>query len=161
MLFSAVSVRYWLSVFMLLPGILHAVELPVSAAARKPLAAADSPVGAEQLASVTLGLLLVLALIFALAWLYRRYGNFTPFNRSNIQILGGVSLGSREKAVLLEVEGTRLLVGVAAGQVNTLHVFDRQAPATNTAFADNLQQQIKQSGKSTAEPEKAHGENVS
>jgi len=96
-----------------------------------------NPVGAEELASVTLGLLMILALIFALAWLYRRYGNFVSLNRSDIQILGGVSLGSREKAVLLEVEGTRLLVGVAAGQVNTLHVFDSNKAGN---FSKTLQQ---------------------
>jgi len=82
-----------------------------------------SPVGANELANVTMGLLLVLALIFALAWLFRRYGNLPSFNKSNIQILGGVSLGPREKAILLEVEGERLLVGVASGQVTKLHAF--------------------------------------
>lgn len=98
-----------------------------------------NPVGAEQLANVTLGLLAVLALIFALAWLYRRYGNYTPFNRADIQVLGGVSLGSREKAVLLEVDGTRLLVGVAPGHVSTLHVF-RSADVTELeSIADNTE----------------------
>lgn len=87
-----------------------------------------SPVGANELANVTMGLLLVLALIFALAWLFRRYGNLPSFNKNSIQILGGVSLGTREKAILLEVEGQRLLVGVAPGQVTRLHTF---APTQN------------------------------
>lgn len=81
------------------------------------------PVGAGELANITLGLMAVLALIFALAWLYRRYGNLPAFNRSNIQLIGGVSLGTREKAVLLEVEGTRVLVGVTSNQITPLHVF--------------------------------------
>ena len=121
---------------------------------------ADTPVtvntvGANELANVTLGLLVVLALIFGIAWLFRRYGNLNTFNRSSIQILGGVSLGPREKAVLLEVEGERLLVGVASGQVTKLHSFpagqvdvDIQNDAGTSieqsqkgAFAETLQQQ--------------------
>ena len=80
------------------------------------------PVGAGELANITLGLVLVLALIFALAWLFRRYGNVASLNRSNIQVLGGVSLGSRERAVVLEVEGEQILVGVTPSQITRLHV---------------------------------------
>ena len=133
--------------FWLLPVALWAED------SSKPLKPVN-PVGANELASVTLGLLLVLALVFALAWLYRRYGNVAMFNRSDIQILGGVSLGSREKAVLLEVDGTRLLVGVAAGQVNTLHVFDQ--PETKPGeFADKLQQSRQAVETDHAEPSAA------
>ena len=116
---------------------------------------AVNTVGANELANVALGLLVVLALIFGLAWLFRRYGNLNTFNRSNIQILGGVSLGPREKAVLLEVEGERLLVGVASGQVTKLHRFpasqvnadSQDSPDSsgdqyrNEAFAETLQQE--------------------
>ena len=122
-----------------------------------------NPVGAEQLANVTLGLLAVLALIFALAWLYRRYGNYTPFNRANIQVLGGVSLGSREKAVLLEVEGTRLLVGVATGHVSTLHVFessdqvDLQSVAGDSeGFAKTLHNEMAEGNQSDTKVEAGH-----
>ena len=136
-----------------MPALLLAAEPTEVPGVKKNLSA--SPVGAEQLASVTMGLLLVLALIFALAWLYRRYGNFTPFNRADIQVIGGVSLGSREKAVLLDVDGTRLLVGVASGSVNTLHVFDSSSPSAETTmspvgetFAQNLNDQIEQASHS-------------
>ena len=107
------------------------------AEAKTPIAV--NAVGANELANVTLGLLIVLALIFGLAWLFRRYGNLTTFNRSNIQILGGVSLGPREKAILLEVEGERLLVGVASGQVTKLHSFPpAQADANSPQASDDM-----------------------
>ncbi len=112
-------------IFLLISPLLLAADEKVQATT--PLAV--NPVGANQLAGVTLGLLLVLALIFGLAWLFRRYGNFATLNRSNIQVLGGVSLGPREKAILLEVEGERLLVGVASGHVSKLHVFSRNSVA--------------------------------
>ena len=86
----------------------------------------DAPVGAAELANITLALFFVLALIFVLAWLFRRYGNIATLNKSNIQVLGGVSLGHRERAVLLEVEGERILVGVAQGNVSKLHVLEKK-----------------------------------
>ena len=42
-----------------------------------------------------------------------------------MRVLGGVSLGNRERAVLRSVDGTRLLVGVAPGQVRTRHVLGK------------------------------------
>jgi flagellar protein FliO/FliZ len=111
-----------------------------------------NPVGAEQLANVTLGLLAVLALIFALAWLYRRYGNYTPFNRADIQVLGGVSLGSREKAVLLEVEGTRLLVGVATGHISTLQTVADHSEG----FAEKLHNEMTEGAQSVTKAEAGH-----
>lgn len=70
-----------------------------------------------------LGLILVLMLIAAGAWLMRR---FMPLRggQGALQILGGLTLGSRERVVLLQVGDTRLLLGVAPGRVQTLHVLN-------------------------------------
>lgn len=151
------QVRLLLSLkFLLFPLTLPASQQDTTGVAEKPAAMA----GADQLANVTFGLLIVLGLIFALAWLFRRYGNLPTFNRSNIQIVGGVSLGPREKAILLEVEGERVLVGVASGQVTRLHVFSQRENATgqvaesepntadaqdDAAFARTLQQETAKS----------------
>jgi flagellar biosynthetic protein FliO len=105
---------------LLIVQAVHAVEDKALPAKTLP----EPPVGAGQLANITLGLMIVLGLIFSLAWLYRRYGNISSFNRSNIQVLGGVSLGTREKAILLEVEGEKILVGVTPSQVTRLHVLE-------------------------------------
>ena len=114
----------------------------------------EGPVGAAELANITLALFFVLALIFIIAWLFRRYGNIASLNRSNIQVLGGVSLGHRERAVLLEVEGERILVGVAQGHVSKLHVLEKKDDIDDEylqpeivsndtkSFADKLKQVI-------------------
>jgi len=118
--------------FLMMPAV-HAAE---DKSAESTKAIPESPVGADQLANITLGLVLVLALIFALAWLFRRYGNVASFNRSNIQVLGGVSLGSRERAVLLEVEGEQILVGVTPNQVTRLHVL-KSRDSSSSHISDN------------------------
>jgi flagellar protein FliO/FliZ len=79
----------------------------------------------DGLGDTAIGLLLVLGLIAALAWGLRRFGRVPLGGRGAVQVLGGVSLGNRERAVLLSVDGTRLLVGVAPGQVRTLHVLGK------------------------------------
>jgi flagellar protein FliO/FliZ len=92
---------------------------------------------AEGLGETAIGLVLVLLLILALAWAFKRFGGRLPMAaRGPVQVIGGVSLGTRERAVLLSVEGTRLLVGVAPGQVRTLHVLGTEEG--RQSFSDQL-----------------------
>ena len=98
----------------------------------------ESPLSTANLVDTALGLLLVLGVMLALAWLVKRYVQVPGIGKGQVQILGGVSLGAREKAVLLSVEGRRLLVGVAPGRVQTLVVLEG-APEPAAAFADRLE----------------------
>jgi flagellar protein FliO/FliZ len=98
----------------------------------------ESPLSAGNLVDTGIGLLLVLALMLGLAWLVKRYVQVPGIGKGQVQIHGGVSLGAREKAVLLSVEGRRLLVGIAPGRVQTLLVLDDDA-AQEIAFADQLE----------------------
>ena len=96
-------------------------------AAEKPFAApqvADhAPVAtAGSLAQVTLSLLLVLAAVFAAAWVVRRMRGFGKFGPNAIQIIADTPLGTKERAVLIQVGNQQLLLGVAPGQVSLLHV---------------------------------------
>ena len=92
--------------------------------AEKEVGVKVSPLGAESLLSTVSGLLLVLALIFGAAWLFKRYGQISMGGKGLVRVLGGASVGSRERVVVVEVEETRLLLGVAPGQVRTLHVLN-------------------------------------
>jgi len=98
----------------------------------------ESPLSAANLVDTGVGLLLVLGLMLGLAWLVKRYVQVPGIGKGQVQIQGGVSLGAREKAVLLSVEGRRLLVGIAPGRVQTLLVLDDDT-GQETAFADQLQ----------------------
>ena len=77
---------------------------------------------AGSLAQVTLSLMLVLAAVFAAAWVVRRMRTFGRPGAGAIQIISDVALGTKERAVLIQVGAQQLLVGVAPGRVNTLHV---------------------------------------
>ncbi|MCW9014048.1 MAG: flagellar biosynthetic protein FliO [Gammaproteobacteria bacterium] len=89
--------------------------------------------------NMIMGLVVVIALILGLAWILRKYGRLPANNQVDMKVLGGLSLGTRERAVLVQVEGRRLLLGVAPGRVETLHVMDE--PLENS-FDSKLGQAI-------------------
>ena len=95
-----------------------------------PGAAASAPVsGVAGLGQVTLALCIVLGAIFLCAWFARRMRNVTSGRVGALNVVAEVRLGPKERAVLLQVGATQLLVGVAPGQINALHVLaDPLAP---------------------------------
>lgn len=92
----------------------------------QPLLAADGGVSspAASLAKTLLGLIAVLAVMAAIAWLAKRIGPARQGGQSAVRIVGGVSVGTREKVVVVEVGGRWLVVGVAPGQVNAIANLD-------------------------------------
>ena len=54
-----------------------------------------------QVLEAVAGLAVVLALIFALAWAVRRFAHLPAAGKGLIRVLGGVALGSRERAVVV------------------------------------------------------------
>ena len=108
------------------------VRAPFASAASAP--ASSSP-GLGSLTQVSLALALVLGLVFGLAWLLRRVRGARRPGAPGIDILAELALGPRERAVLLQVDRVRLLVGVGGGQVRTLHVLPEADPAIVAAEA--------------------------
>lgn len=96
-------------------------------------------VGAGGLAQVTLSLLLVLAAVFAAAWVVRRMRGFGKFSSGALHIVTEISVGTKERAVLVQVGNQQLLLGVAPGRVTTLHVLPEPVstqPAVPVSTAD-------------------------
>jgi flagellar protein FliO/FliZ len=99
-------------------------------AAPTPAAMPASPAG---LLRVVLGLALVLALVFAAAWLMRRLRAIQGAGTDGITVLAQTSLGARERVILVQVGGQKLLLGAGPGNVRTLLVLAADAPATSAA----------------------------
>ena len=103
--------------------------------------ATSSPITTSVMFDTMIGLGLVLILIFLLAWLIRRTGHFGASNNGQIKMLAGLSLGPRERAVLLDVDGERILIGVTTHHIQTLHILNKHSPEENKEqFSDLLQQ---------------------
>ena len=110
-----------------------------------PFGAMSAAAGVGQTA---LSLLLVLGAIFALAWLLRRVQGFRPAAAGVLRVQGGVQVGPKERVLWIRAGDTDLLVGVAAGRVQTLHVFeqplpDAPQPAAQPGFAEALRRAVR------------------
>jgi flagellar protein FliO/FliZ len=65
-------------------------------------------------------LALVLALIAGAAWLLKRFNQPNRGKASLMTVQASLSVGPRERVVLLEVAGQWLVIGVTSGQINSL-----------------------------------------
>jgi flagellar protein FliO/FliZ len=93
------------------------------AAASAPQVAAA--VGVGNVLQVFVALLLVVVLIVITAWLIRRFSGATFSRNGALKLLGGISVGQRERIVLVQAGEVQLLLGVAPGEVRTRHVVDK------------------------------------
>ncbi|SFB48292.1 flagellar protein FliO/FliZ [Pseudomonas sp. NFIX10] len=129
--------------------------LPLSVLAAEPVAtAAVAPAAgsgvAGQLAQLVLGLLLVLGLIFFLAWLLRRVQQAGPAGKGQvIDIVGSRALGPRDRLVLVQVGNEQILLGLSPGTITALHVLKEpvQVPSTEPASPEFAQRLMELLGK--------------
>ncbi|WP_322994695.1 flagellar biosynthetic protein FliO [Castellaniella sp.] len=91
-------------------------------------------------------LLFVLVVIMALAWFARRSGWLRHASKSNpLRILGTHSLGARCSVTVIQVDDTRLVLGVTPQAISILHTLPPPAsadtpPSTQDDFATVLSQ---------------------
>jgi flagellar protein FliO/FliZ len=116
------------------PSVYNATSAPASTAStpasqvKSPAAGVpkSAPATGRYLVSLTLGLLAIVGLIFALAWLVKRMGQGSFVNNNHLKILAVMPLGTRERLVIVQAGEQQLLLGITASQINTLHVFPEQ-----------------------------------
>jgi len=97
---------------------------------------------------VILSLLLVLAAVVLVGWILKRINLPQQGAGNALKVISGVAVGQRERIVLVEVNDTWLVVGVAPGQVNALHTMPKgflpNAPNTTTGDDNKFQGWLKQ-----------------
>lgn len=91
-----------------------------------------APGATSSLLQVLLGLVIVLGLLAGTAWLIRRLGLARPSSASVVKVIGGASIGTRERIVLVEVADQWIVVGVAPGCINALTTMPRQEGFTQS-----------------------------
>ena len=135
-----------------------AAPSPATPSAPSPAAPAapvtQAPSSAASLAQVVFGLLVVLGLLVGTLWFLKRMGGGRFAPGSVVKVIGGVSVGNRERVMVVEVADQWIVIGVAPGRVNTLASMPRQeAPVANAAAgAPNFSAWLKQ----TIEKRNAH-----
>lgn len=105
----------------------------------------------DYLGQILVSLLLVLLIIFASAWVLKRYGRVSGSLEGNLQVLGTLGVGQRERILLLQVGGEQLLVGVTTSHISMLHKLEvpievehNKIASISTTFSQRLQEALKQ-----------------
>lgn len=124
-------------------------------------AGSGAGLGRTALMQTAIGLTAVVAIIYALAWLAKRTNVGSMGRDKGLKVIVVLPLGTREKAVLVDIAGTQMLLGVAPGRVSTLHVFPepvvdtepRRSPSSLSAstaseFSKKLNEFLSQGNKS-------------
>jgi flagellar protein FliO/FliZ len=109
-----------------------------------------APTATGSLLQTTLALSFVLALLAALAWAMKRYGPRSSSPNATLRLVGSLSLGGRERILIVEVADQWIVVGAAPGRVNALALMPRQpgsepgATLVQGASGANFAQWLKQ-----------------
>lgn len=129
------------------------MTLPLSAAEQSETARTltESPLSAINLLQTLMGLMLVLACIVLVAWLLKRTNSFHTAANGKLKVIAGIPLGTRERAVLVQIGDEQILLGVTAQQINTLHKLETPLTVDNNTglssdFAGKLRKIMQQRG---------------
>jgi flagellar protein FliO/FliZ len=94
----------------------------------QPHAPGTSTGAAGAVGGTVFALLFVLGLILALAWLAKRMPGIAGSSNPALRVVASLSLGPRERVVVVDVGGQQLLLGVGAGGTRALHTLDAPLP---------------------------------
>jgi flagellar protein FliO/FliZ len=128
-------------VCVIVSGLLSAAPALAGALAETPATGVTGGgLAAGDIAAATLrmvaGLAIVLALLAATAWVSRRFRASSGARGGLVEIVTALSLGNRERVVLLKVGGDQVLVGISSSGLRTLHVISQN---TNTEFSNFME----------------------
>jgi flagellar protein FliO/FliZ len=104
------------------------MSLVLSTLARAPLASVPDINVTGELIRVVLSLGGIVALIFAAGWLTKRLQSRQIIGGRRLRCIETMPVSARERVLLIEADGKRLLVGVGAGGVRALHVYEGTVP---------------------------------
>lgn len=127
----------WIGLLILL----FPAGLLAQTATQQPLAM--DPVSPSYMMKLTGGLLVVVALIFIFAWLFKRFNLTQQSQGGLLKIIGGLSLGTRDRIVLLQVGKEQILLGLSPGRIEKLHTLSEplavdSETAVTTPFAQKI-----------------------
>lgn len=113
--------------------VLAACAAVVAAACVLPAAAADAAGPASgatgtQLMRLALGLAVVIGLLLVSARLLPRLGGGALLGGEGLRVVAQLQVGQRERVVVLQVGERQVMVGVAPGRVEMLHVLEDPLP---------------------------------
>ncbi|MDE2428284.1 MAG: flagellar biosynthetic protein FliO [Burkholderiales bacterium] len=78
------------------------------------------------LLQISFGLIAVIGVMVSIAWIMKRIGPITSNNSVPLKIVGGISVGNRERVMIVEVADQWLILGVTANNISNLGTMPKQ-----------------------------------
>lgn len=94
------------------------------------------------LGKLAIALIIVLLVFWVFARVMRQLQVGQGSAHSALKVIGGLSLGQRERVVVVQAGDEQLVLGVTASQINTLHVLNTPLPSTQTDFEGDFKQKL-------------------
>lgn len=94
------------------------------------------------LGKLAIALLLVLLVFWVFARVMRQMQGTRGAIHSGLRIVGTLSLGQRERVVVVQAGEEQLVLGVTASQVNTLHVLSRPLATSGQEELSDFRQKL-------------------
>jgi flagellar protein FliO/FliZ len=114
------------------------------------MASPVSPLSVGSLTQLTLSLVAIVALIFAMGWILKRFRLAAPRRSEGLAVLDELKLGPRERIALIRVGESQVLIGIGAGGIVPLAPLTvpitLKVPDPVPAFADRLRDLMKRPG---------------
>lgn len=123
------------------------VEVPPAAPVKtlpKADNAAERPTGGLGLGKMALSLAIVVAIVIALGWAFKKLTLRLPGSR-HIKIISTMPLGPKERLLVIEMQGKQRVLGVTAHSINLLFELENALPEEKLAsdFHTQLQSLLK------------------
>ncbi len=130
--------------------VLPALMVPLSSSAAgaqpSPIGMAGEIMGGGFMLQFFAGLAIVILCIVGLAWLLKRAGGLQASAHGALRVIDGIALSARERVVLVQVGDRQVLLGVAPGRVNAVHVLDEpvEMRTGESASTDNFAARLRE-----------------
>ena len=108
----------------------------------KPTLENNSEIGVTNYVQMLFGLFAIIAFIFAVAWLIKRMGTLNPSHSTHLKIVAGLSVGQREKIVVVQAMDEQFLVGITQSNIQLLNKLDKSIPVQNMPTLGGFQEKL-------------------
>lgn len=105
----------------------------------------------KSLFEMTLALAVVIAIIFAIAYIFRRVNQQYFMGNNLLKAISSVAIGQRERIVVFQAGEKQFLLGVTTSSITLLHEFSEpliiEAPLSTISFKEQLAKIVKKGAK--------------
>lgn len=92
----------------------------------------------SSLFQLVFGLVIVLGLMAVAAWTLKYFGVKQTFSGTNVRIIGGVNVGTRERILIVEAADQWIVVGITPGCINALATMPKQEIVPTTDIVSGV-----------------------